>query len=162
MDKMKKGIFLLFIFIFIVFNFSCQLSISPNVIGKKLFDSLKANSNNDNFLSLFLKKEDGNTLYSELLSKAPQRGVNDWNKIEYVDYIHKEFLKNGINYSSGCLVIKLNGNSDYYYLGIYLLNIKIGNEYKILESNDNWSRNSTVPWENLRESLDYIEESWVD
>jgi len=164
-EQMKKGLFLSFLFIFLGFNFSCQSAVSPGAIGRKLFDSLKTNSNSniDNFSSLFLKSEDGNALYRELLTKAPKRGVNDWNKIEYVDYIHKEFIKKGIKYSSGCLVIKLNGDSDYYYLGIFLLNIQVGNEYKILESNDNWSRNSTAPSkEDLLEALDDIEESWVN
>jgi len=161
---MKKELFLSFVLIFIGFNLSCQPAISPTVIGRDLFASIKtiSNSNTDNFSSLFLKREDGNAQYHELLTNASKRGVYDWKKIEYVDYIHKEFVKNGINYSSGCLVIKLNGNSDYYYLGVYLLNIQVGNGYKILISNDKWSRNSTVPWENLREALDDIEDGWVN
>ena len=161
---MKKGLFLSFLFIFFSFNINCQSATSPAAIGRELFTALKTNpnSNIDNFSSLFLKRDDGNVLYREIFTKAPQRGVNNWTKIEYVDYIHKEFVKNGINYSSGCLVIKLNGSSDYYYLGIYLLNIQVGNGYKILVSNDKWSRNSTVPWENLREALDDIEADWVN
>jgi hypothetical protein len=160
--QMKKVFFVSFLFITFSFNINCQSAVSPSSIGRELFNSIKAssNSNNDKFSSLFLKREDGNLLYREIAAKAPQRGVNDWTKIEYVDYVHKEFMLDGINYSSGCLVVKLNGTSDYYFLGFYLLSIQVGKSYKILEAKDNWSRDSTVPWDVLHETLDYLKD-WL-
>jgi hypothetical protein len=104
----------------------------------------------------------GENLYSALKYKAAQNGVSNWNKIEYIDYIHKEFQKDGVKYSSGFLAAKLNGDKDYIYFGIYLLNIQIGSSYKVLQCNDNWSRNTAIPRDRIRKNLDEIQEKWVN
>ena len=143
---------------------ACNSQSNPEAIGKNLFAALKnlSNSNGDELAKNFLKKEDGYNLFQEIKSKSSNRGVSDWSKIEYVNYIHKEVTKNGVKYSSGCLIVKLNGKGDYVHFGIYLLNIQVGNEYKVLKYNDNWSRDTTIPWDRLRQSLDGILEEWID
>jgi len=147
---------------------ACNAQSNPDVIGKNLFAVLKILSSSDaenarnKLATNFLKKEDGYNLFWEIKSKDFNKGVSDWSKIEYVNYIHKEFIKNGVKYSSGCLVVKLNGNSDYAHYGIFLLNIQVGDGYKVLQCRDNWSRDSTIPWGALRQRLDEIAEEWVD
>jgi hypothetical protein len=143
---------------------NAQTTNRPDAIGRQVFAVLKtlSNSNGDKLSAYFLKKEDGENLYSALKYKAAQNGVSNWNKIEYIDYIHKEFQKNGAKYSSGFLAVKLNGDKDYTYFGIYLLNIQIGSSYKVLQCNDNWSRDTTIPWDRIRKSLDEIQGKWLN
>jgi hypothetical protein len=159
-----KVLMVIFLFGMVASFCNAQTSNSPSGIGRQVFEALKIlNSSGDRLSGLFLIRQDGNMLYRELITKAAQRGLSDWSKIEYMNYIHKEFRRDGTNYSSGYLAVKFNGTSDYTSFGIYLLNIQAGNGYKILICNDKWSRNpvSSIPWDDIRENLDDLEE-WLD
>ncbi|MDR0401975.1 MAG: hypothetical protein LBH35_00130 [Treponema sp.] len=161
---MRKRLFLSFTLGFLSSILNSQSVSSPDIIGREIFTALKSisNSNGDNFVSLFLKREDGNMLYRGIIFTANEKGVINWNRIEYLNYIHKEFIKDGISYSSGFLAVKLNGNSDYPIFGLWLLNIKVGNRYRVLKCNDEWSRDSEIPWDMIRGNLNGIQEQWVD
>jgi hypothetical protein len=127
--------------VLIVYNANAQNVTSPNAMGRQLFDALKTlNSGGDNFARFFLVRRDGMDVYRTIMYKSTQFGVSNWSRIEYVDYIHREFTRDGVGYSCSFIGVNLNGNSDYLSFGIYLLNIQTNNGYKILLCNDKWSR----------------------
>ena len=151
---------------------ACNVQSTSETIGKNLFTALKSFSdiktiedklNSVNmFIANFDDRSAGLDFRNSISINGFKRGVKDWNKIEYVNYFHKEFKKNGKKYSSACLVVKLNGSGEYKTFAIYLLNIQVGREYKILRFNDNWSRNESVPTNTIMEQLDEIAKEWVN
>jgi len=167
-QSQMKRFSLVLVFLMVFCFTACNEQSNPDVVGKNLFAALKTlsssdtESSQDKLAKNFLKKEDGYNLFQEIKNKSYDRGVSDWSKIEYVNFIHKEVSKNGVKYSSGCLIVNLNGKGDYVQFSIYLLNIQVGNEYKVLKHHDNWSRDTTIPWDRLKQNLDEILEKWID
>ena len=159
----SRTFFLMLLLSIICFNFiGCQSQTSSNDIGKQLFLALQS-SNADEFAKYFLSTRDGNDLYQGLQYKGSQRDIN-WSKIQYLDYLHKEFDKDGNKYSAGFLAFNSNGTDGYTVIGAYLLSIKTNNGYKILKFNDKWSRSewSNDAIESITENLENLGNEWLD
>jgi hypothetical protein len=136
-------------------------------LGKQKFAMLKANSTTDvesnysKFSSCFWGKKEHYNLYTSLKQKGRDYGVKDWNKIVFVDYLYKKFQRNGKNYYSSALVVKLNGTLDYTSLVIFCIDMQDEQNCKILEYyNDNWSRNETADLQRIRQSVNNLENKW--